>query len=575
MVNDTCFGPLFPFSELFGEMAKRDCDFWGVTAHQEMTPNPLTGKGVLPYHLNANFIAVRDKMLHSKEFRDYWEALNPAADYISAILSHEAFFTQKFSNLGFKSSCYIDAKKYGTHYPLMLDVDETIIDRNPLIKRRSFFHDPRFPEAYAADLPRALRILTKNSNYDPELIWRDVVRKAELRILNTNAALTSVISDVRASTKERVYGNIAICAHVYYVEMLDELLRHTDTIPIPYDFIATTDTAQKKSEIEKRLNRHKNIKSVIVRVVEQNRGRDMSSLFITCRDLFLDDRYDLVCRLHTKKSPQVHAGRGNLFKRHMLENLLNSPGFTANVLDMLHDKPWIGVAVPPVVQISYWTMGHAWYTNREKAAWVRQLLDIKIEPDPYTPIAAYGTMFWFRPKALRKLFAHPWKWEDFNAEPHHIDSGLAHALERTICYAAQDAGYTTEQILSAHLAGWNYAVLEYKLQRLSAAFPSADFNHQCSILEQRAQAGVPIIDVIHATPHPTPIEPPSSEPIDVGTYQPLGHNVEYQPTLRAASAGLLLAMKRSLAYRYPALSRSLRPLYRAIAQRKSPAGPIR
>lgn len=117
MVNDTCFGPLFPFSELFGEMAKRDCDFWGVTAHQEMTPNPLTGKGVLPYHLNANFIAVRDKMLHSKEFRDYWEALNPAADYISAILSHEAFFTQKFSNLGFKSSCYIDAKnmEHTTH----------------------------------------------------------------------------------------------------------------------------------------------------------------------------------------------------------------------------------------------------------------------------------------------------------------------------------------------------------------------------------------------------------------------------------------------------------------------------
>jgi rhamnosyltransferase len=454
----------------------------------------------------------------------------------------------------------------------MLDIDETILDRNPLIKRRSFFHDPRFPEAYAADLPRALRIIAEKSDYNPELIWRNVVRKAELRILNTNAGLTSIIPDVRVSKKKRDYGNVAICAHVYYVEMLDELLRHTDTIPIPYDFIATTETAEKKARIEERLQGHGKIRNVIVRVVEQNRGRDMSSLFITCRDLFLDDRYDLVCRLHTKKSPQVHPGRGNLFKRHMLENLLNTPGFTANVLDMFYDKPWIGVAVPPVVQISYWTMGHAWYTNREKAAWVRELLDLKIQPDPYTPIAAYGTMFWFRPKALRKLFAHPWKWEDFNPEPHHIDSGLAHALERTICYAAQDAGYTTEQILSCHLAGWNYAVLEYKLQRLSAAFPSADFNHQCLILEQRAAAGVPTIDVIHTAPAPIPepIEPPP--PLDSqnsAAYQPTNTYVEHQPTIRTAGALFFRAVKRSFVYRYPTLSKSLQPFYRTVIRKKS------
>ena len=40
LVNQTCYGPVFPFSELFGEMEKRDCDFWGVSAHAEMTPEP-------------------------------------------------------------------------------------------------------------------------------------------------------------------------------------------------------------------------------------------------------------------------------------------------------------------------------------------------------------------------------------------------------------------------------------------------------------------------------------------------------------------------------------------------------
>ena len=40
MVNHTCYGPIFPFSELFYEMDNRPCDFWGITAHMEMTPIP-------------------------------------------------------------------------------------------------------------------------------------------------------------------------------------------------------------------------------------------------------------------------------------------------------------------------------------------------------------------------------------------------------------------------------------------------------------------------------------------------------------------------------------------------------
>ena len=208
----------------------------------------------------------------------------------------------------------------------------------------------------------------------------------------------------------------------------------TETIPAPYDFIATTDTEAKKAMIEQTVAGRKNIRNVIVRVREQDRGRDMATLFITCRDLFLDDRYSLVCRLHSKKSPHTASARGNLFKRHMFENLLNSEGYTTNVLDMFHDKPWVGIAVPPMVHISYGTMGHAWGQNRERADEIKKSLDLEVPFDPDTPIAAIGGMYWFRPPALRKLFAYPWKWTDYDAEPHPLDgdvgacAGAAHLL---------------------------------------------------------------------------------------------------------------------------------------------------
>jgi rhamnosyltransferase len=92
-------------------------------------------------------------------------------------------------------------------------------------------------------------------------------------------------------------------------------------------------------------------------------------------------------------------------------------------------------------------------------------------------------MFWFRPKALKKLFQHPWKWSDFNQEPHHVDGGLAHALERVIAYVAQDAGYATFQVSNAELAEQNYTMLEWKLQTLLAALPYGSFYKAKTVLE--------------------------------------------------------------------------------------------
>ncbi len=537
LANHTCYGPVFPFSELFNEMARRRCDFWGVTAHMAMTPNPLTGTGTLPYHLNANFIAVRRDMLRTQTFRKYWSEMRISASYEEAILSHEAVFTEYFTNLGYTADSYINSATYGSHYPAILDIDETLLDRNPLIKRRAFFHDPRFLEHFAADLPRALRVLEDTSDYDRSLIWQNIIRSAELRTLNTNAALTSVLPDVRIKLDAPLpsFSRMAVCVHVYYTDMLEEILTLTDTIPQPFDFIATTDTAEKKAIIEQVVLGRRNIQNVIVRVVEHNRGRDMSALFISCRDLFLDDTYELVCRLHTKKTPQVAAGRGNLFKRHMFENLLNSPGYTTNIMDMFRSSPWIGVAVPPVVQFSYWTLGHAWYNNRERAEEVAKLLRLKIKFDKDTPIAAYGTMFWFRPKALRKLFEHPWKWTDFNAEPNHVDGGLAHVLERLICYVAQDARYTTQQVMNPQLAGWNYGVLEYKLQKLAAALPNSDFGYQCEMVEGWKRAGYPM-------------QPTAALPSSVSR----------------SLSDLMMVIKKSIAYRSPAAFRLLRPTYRLL-----------
>ena len=495
LYNHTFYGPIYPFSEMFTAMKTRKCDFWGITTHQALTPNPMTGEGTLPMHINSHFIAIRRKLLRSPEFKKYWDEMPQITSYNDSVLKHESKFTKHFSDLGFSHSVYTDSDNYSTPYPVVLEVHETIARRCPIVKRRNFFHDHNFFEDNGTNFPLALEIMRKTSDYPEQMMWKNALRTAQLRNMNVNACMMHILPDHALSKKisPKRYGKLAVCAHIFYVDMLADILKRTSYIPVPYDFIATTDTEAKAAEIRAILSQHPGITKSDVRVVEQNRGRDMSALFVTCKDIFLDSNYDLVCRLHTKKTPQVGKNFGDLFRLHLLENLLHSRGYVINLLELLLERPWIGIAMPPIVNISMHAIGFSWHANKTWAIDIIRYLNLKVELDPDTPVAPYGTMFWFRPKALRKMFEATWPYDVFNAEPNHTDGSLAHVLERMICYVAQDAGYTTAHIANTQFAAQSYTVLEHKLDALSSKLPHSTVRMQAHYLENwKAAAAKPL-----------------------------------------------------------------------------------
>ena len=120
LVNHTVYGPLFPFSELFSTMEARECDFWGITAHKQVTPNPFTKQGTLPFHINSYFLAVRRDMFMSRAFRHYWERMPQIDSYTSSIVTYEAEFTEYFKRLGYRCSVYLDPNKFGSDHPQTL-----------------------------------------------------------------------------------------------------------------------------------------------------------------------------------------------------------------------------------------------------------------------------------------------------------------------------------------------------------------------------------------------------------------------------------------------------------------------
>jgi rhamnosyltransferase len=271
---------------------------------------------------------------------------------------------------------------------------------------------------------------------------------------------------------------------------------------VSFDLVVTTSSEAKREAITAALEQC-GVVGADVRVVESNRGRAESAFLVACRDVLTSGRYDLVLKVHSKKSPQDGHNLGQLFKHHVVDNLLSSPGYVGRVLQMFADRPSLGIVFPPVVNIGFPTLGHAWFTNREGARELADELGIRVPFDASTPLAPYGGMFWARPEALLAITEHEFAYEDFAADDHGYGDGmLGHVLERLWAYAALSAGYTAHSVMNADWAEINYAFLEFKLQKISAMMPAHTLDQVDYLHDLQRRVAEPPTVIVQAPERP-------------------------------------------------------------------------
>ena len=201
--------------------------------------------------------------------------------------------------------------------------------------------------------------------YPMDQVYRNLARTSKPRWLATNMGCWTCCPRWTSATTATTRCAWSAIAHIFYPEMTDEIVDQLDQLPHDYDLVVTTTDPEKEAVISAALDRRG--RSADIRVVKSNRGRDISAFFIDCSDVLESGDYDLVVKLHSKKQPQDTPNVRELFKRHMFENLLSSPGYAANVLRLFQQQPTLGMVFPPVYHIAYPTLGHAWFLNKPRA----------------------------------------------------------------------------------------------------------------------------------------------------------------------------------------------------------------
>jgi lipopolysaccharide biosynthesis protein len=219
--------------------------------------------------------------------------------------------------------------------------------------------------------------------------------------------------------------------HVWYPELLDELVAALRTSGIDWRIVITTSREREQAVRERMAQLGLDAEIDVF----ENRGRDILP-FLHVANRLLDEGVTTVLKLHGKRS--THRQDGETWRRELLDKLL-APERACRIAAAFRDDATLGLvhAEGHLQPLDYY-----WGANQANVDYLTRRLGIaapQVEHDSFIA----GSMFWLRPAALRLLLDAHLEVTEFEAEAGQLDGTLAHAVERVFSLAASGGGFGT------------------------------------------------------------------------------------------------------------------------------------
>ena len=176
LLNDTFYGPLYPWEKVFTKMEEVDADFWGLSRCLGIDRYTKKGRVCLPEHIQAFFIVCKKAMLTSTAFLEFWEDLEYPRNYDEAIEWFEVGFSKFFMKKGFRCKSYLEE----VNPNLQLEHNEVLFLEKPgyLVKELGFpVVKKKAMALYCFNEAKDAYIYVKsNTEYDSSLILQNLKR---------------------------------------------------------------------------------------------------------------------------------------------------------------------------------------------------------------------------------------------------------------------------------------------------------------------------------------------------------------------------------------------------------------
>ncbi|WP_019782229.1 rhamnan synthesis F family protein [Streptococcus sobrinus] len=426
-MNDTCFGPLWDMTPYFEKYEADDSvDFWGMTNHRAID----AGHIFIDEHLQSYFMSYKKCLIESSTFQDFWKNVESYKDVQKVIDNYETKYTKIFREAGFNYQAVLNTvpiadqfyhSNFTIHYPHVL-----LDNKVPFIKIKTFDLTQHLS-------PYLLTAIEEVSEYPVQLIldhMSDISQPTPAYLMDRKVLSKS------ASTYS---GNkkVAIHLHTFYVDLLEDFLKQFSQLPFKFDLILTTDTEQKKIEIEQILDQHGFTGKIFI---TGNKGRDIIPMLKLKEEL---KAYDYIGHFHTKKSPEYPYWVGDSWRNELFQMLLNNAD---KILGEFERRDNLGLAIADIPSFFRYTkivdpVNENRFADDMNNLWKKMSLERSIDFNKIsTFIMSYGTFIWFKRESLQPLFDLDLKDEDIPAEPLPQHT-ILHSIERILVYLVWAQGF--------------------------------------------------------------------------------------------------------------------------------------
>ena len=193
---------------------------------------------------------------------------------------------------------------------------------------------------------------------------------------------------------------VAVQAHIFYEDLLNEIINKTNNIPVKFDLYISTDTKQKMDFTKNYVDRYSKANNVSI-IIIGNKGRDVLPFLIQMKDAIY--KYKYICHIHTKKSltdPEL----GKNWRIYLYNNLLGTPEVISELLTDFENHDKLGFIFPEnYYKILIHTMNISHGVKKCMNFLFTKLFHRYKISDNYFDFPG-GNMFWGRIKAIYQMF---------------------------------------------------------------------------------------------------------------------------------------------------------------------------
>ena len=227
---------------------------------------------------------------------------------------------------------------------------------------------------------------------------------------------------------------IALHVHVFYPELINEIIELASHIPYKYDLYISTDTKEKEEIIREYLNNIDYKGNYIIHIYA-NKGRDVFPFIFELKNKI--KKYKYVCHIHTKKS--LHSTNGDIWREYLYKNLLGDKATIEEILYIFESNPQIGIIFPDNIDLIRGCV--EWGSNKIIAENLLERMGLEYDLPDDNIIFPAGDMFWAKTDAIRQIFEMEYFDDDIPDENNQVDGTIMHAIERLWIYLCQINGY--------------------------------------------------------------------------------------------------------------------------------------